>query len=433
MSERTFDLEITGAWTTFGNRLSRYIAAMKDNDTLVVESRYDCADNLDYAPAGISFFALNQKKIRCEVPANRFLHPLRMLEPGDHETLVVLGFHRPDQSEHENTGNGSMSFYIDVDRSRTDGLVAKALRVFDEMWNIAHPSFLRAEVSGREDIPVFDNGSARGSSEDSLNELVDATLARLLEYAPQRDDDGDIPLVRGEQVTYLRILEDDQYIEVFSRVVHSVLDTNHAALVLSQLNRQWPTIKLILVEQSILGVARVDTAPFAPDHLLRTLRSFTELADSAEELAAEFGGQPIRADREFPAAFGESDDDGLDSAFESHECHEFPPALMSILELDADVTGLTADDVAEICGRDRDTILDYLRISQQQEAEWHEALTTAIGLGGEDIELCDGEKRAWTQTIHHLRRALRIVVLPQKGSGATQLNLFDEPNPTTDI
>ncbi|MFE4500847.1 YbjN domain-containing protein [Rhodococcus sp. NPDC056743] len=422
MSEHTFDLEITAAWTAFGTRLSRYITAMQDNDTLVVESQHDSQDNLDYAPACIQFFAWDQTRIRCEVPSNQFLHPLRMLEPEDHESLIGWGFNRPDQCEHDNTGNGSLSFYIDVDRSRPDGVVAQALRVLGDMWSIAHPSFLGVRVSGREDIPAFDNGQTNASEYDSLNELVDNALGRLLDYTPERDDDGDIPLVRGEQITYIRVLEDDQYVEVFSRVVHSIPDMNHAALVLSQLNRQWPTIKLILVEQSVLGVARVDAAPFAPDHLLRTIRSFAELADASDELAEELGGQPIRADGELFST-DESDSDGLNAVFDGssvewHDCNEFPPALMSILELDADVTGgLTPDDVAEICGRDRDTILEYLRISQEQEAEWHNALTNAVAVGGEDIELCTGEKLAWTQAIAHLRQALRVVVLPRKGSG----------------
>lgn len=426
MSEHTFDLEITAAWTAFGTRMSRYITAMQDNDTLVVESQHDSQDNPDYAAACIQFFAWDRTRVRCEVPSNQFLHPLRMLEPEDHESLIAWGFNRPDKNrpdtcERDNTGNGSMSFYIDFDRSRPDGVVAQALRVLGDMWSIAHPSFLRVQVSGREDIPAFDGSRTQTDEYDSLNELVDNALGRLLDYTPVRDDDGDIPLVRGEQITYVRVLEDDQYVEVFSRVVHSIPDTNHAALVLSQLNRQWPTIKLILVEQSVLGVARVDAAPFAPDHLLRTIRSFAELADASDELAEELGGQPIRADGEFAA--DATDSDGLGAVFDGsavewHECFEFPPALMSILELDADQTGgLTADDVAEICGRDRDTILEYLRISQEQEAEWHNALTNALAVGGEDIELCTGEKLAWTQTIAHLRQALRVVVLPRKGSG----------------
>lgn len=430
MSERTFDLEITGAWTTFGNRLSTYIAEMEDNDTLVVESRYDSVGNLGYAPAGITFSAGEKSRVRCEVPANQVLHPLRMLEPQDHEDLIAMGFHRPDAAESDTSGSGSRSFYLDVDRTQPQEMVSKALRVFDQMWNIAHPTFLLGRYSGRENIPAFDIGPERTSAHNPLRALVDDALERLLGAAPVRDNDGDIPLVRGEQITYVRVLEDDQYVEIFLRFVHSIADPNHAALVLSQLNQQWTTVKLIMVESSILGVARVDGAPFVPDHLLRTLRSFAELAEAAEELADELGGQPIRADEGSFSSF-EPDDDGLAAAFDAHECHEFPPELMSILELDADTSEvLTADDIAEICGRDRDTILDYLRISQEQEAAWHDALTNALAIDGDDIELCTGEKRAWTQAIRHLRRALRVVVLPPKDKGdkGRQLDLFGEPD-----
>ena len=139
MSDNTFDLEILSAWTTFETHLARYISVMEDDDTLVVESHYDSMDELADAPACIQFFAWNQTSVRCEVPSNRFLHPLRMLEPEDHSALLDMGFNAPDLCEHEPEGNGSMSFYIDVDRARPEELVTKVLRVFREMWSIAHP------------------------------------------------------------------------------------------------------------------------------------------------------------------------------------------------------------------------------------------------------------------------------------------------------
>lgn len=430
MSDNTFDLEILSAWTTFETHLARYISVMEDDDTLVVESHYDSMDELADAPACIQFFAWNQTSVRCEVPSNRFLHPMRMLEPEDHSTLLDMGFNAPDLCEHEPEGNGSMSFYIDVDRARPEELVTKVLRVFREMWSIAHPSFLRASTSGRESTPAFATtpSHAPSGSGDMLRILVDGAVERLLGHPPKRDDDGDIPLVRGEQVTYVRVLEDDEYVEVFSRVVHSVENLENAAVILAQLNRQWPTIKLILVEQSVLGVVRVDGAPFVAEHLLRALRSFAELAEASDELAEELGGQPIRAtgDTAFNDGMAsEHEDPGAE--YESHECHEFPPALMALLELDADGTGeLSAEEVAVICEHDRDTILDYLRISQEQETAWHEALTESIRRKDDDTDLCAGEKRAWTHAIRNLRRGLRVVVLPAKDAAPTQLGLFDD-------
>ncbi len=137
-----------------------------------------------------------------------------------------------------------------------------------------------------------------------LRILVDGAVERLLGHPPKRDDDGDIPLVRGEQVTYVRVLEDDEYVEVFSRVVHSVENLENAAVILAQLNRQWPTIKLILVEQSVLGVVRVDGAPFVAEHLLRALRSFAELAEASDELAEELAGNPFALPETPPSTTG---------------------------------------------------------------------------------------------------------------------------------
>ncbi|WP_235893629.1 ATP-binding cassette domain-containing protein, partial [Cognatilysobacter lacus] len=114
------------------------------------------------------------------------------------------------------------------------------------------------------------------------------------------------------------------------------VDTGEALLVQGENGAGKTTLLRVLAGllRADEGVVRVDGAPFVAEHLLRALRSFAELAEASDQLAEELGGQPLRAtgDTAFNDGMAsEHEDPGAE--YESHECHEFPPALMALLEL----------------------------------------------------------------------------------------------------
>ncbi|MFC0446915.1 T3SS (YopN, CesT) and YbjN peptide-binding chaperone 1 [Rhodococcus jostii] len=405
MSDNTFDREIDDAWTELQDRLTRYVHAMEDDDELVLQSQYDSVDDgLVESAACVRFFAWAGDTVRCEVPSNRFLHPARALTEEERDRLIELGWNRPDLSEHADSGNGSASYYLDVDREDAERVASMTVTVFREIWDLLHPSFLKAITGGRSETPVFDSAEAPAQLRDGagLRDRVDAAVESMLEQAPGKDEDGDILVWVGELPTYVRVIEEDARVEVFARVVHTISDRTRTAEALADLNRQWPDIKFLLVVDNVVAVMRVDGSPFVADHLVSVFRMFEHFVDTVDDAFAEKLGGKLNSTPDATSSYAE------------HECEdEFPAALVTLIHLDSE-SGLDPDDVAEICGRDRDTILEFLRLCSEQEIEWRHNAELAREAEPEEAEMCEDESRAWAKTKESLRAALRVVVLPHR-------------------
>ena len=224
----------------------------------------------------------------------------------------------------------------------------------------------------------------------------------MLEQAPGKDADGDILVWVGDLPTYVRVIEEDARVEVFARVVHTISDRTRTAEALADLNRQWPDIKFLLIVDNVVAVMRVDGSPFVADHLVSVFRMFEHFVDTVDDAFAEKLGGKLNSTP------------GATSSYADHECEdEFPAALVTLIHLDSE-SGLAPDDVAEICGRDRDTILEFLRLCTEQEIEWRHNAELAREEEPEEADMCEDEARAWAKTKESLRAALRVVVLPHR-------------------
>ncbi|UZG55530.1 T3SS (YopN, CesT) and YbjN peptide-binding chaperone 1 [Rhodococcus opacus] len=405
MSDNTFDREIDDAWTELQDRLTGYVHVMEDDDELVLQSQYDSVDDgLVETAACVRFFAWAGDKVRCEVPSNRFLHPARALTEEEHDRLIELGWNRPDLCEHVDEGNGSASYYRDADREDAHLLASMTVTVFREIWDLLHPSFLKAITGGRGETPEFGTADVPAQLRDGagLRDRVDAAVESMLEQAPGKDADGDILVWVGDLPTYVRVIEEDARVEVFARVVHTISDRTRTAEALADLNRQWPDIKFLLIVDNVVAVMRVDGSPFVADHLVSVFRMFEHFVDTVDDAFAEKLGGKLNSTP------------GATSSYAEHECEdEFPAALVTLIHLDSE-SGLDPDDVAEICGRDRDTILEFLRLCTEQEIEWRHNAELAREEEPEEADMCEDEASAWAKTKESLRAALRVVVLPNR-------------------
>ncbi|QBJ97878.1 hypothetical protein ERC79_19470 [Rhodococcus sp. ABRD24] len=142
-----------------------------------------------------------------------------------------------------------------------------------------------------------------------------------------------------------------------------------------------------------------------------------------------------------------------DLSEESGAEDDLPTALLTLLHSHPDGGGaLSPEQVAAVCGRDRDSVRDYLKIALEQEISWRRAAKHARSESdAKGVEACEVQARAWAQTHESLRVALRFIALPssafpdsgRSGSGAakpqpqpqpmtlfgnpTEQTLFDEP------
>lgn len=114
---------------------------------------------------------------------------------------------------------------------------------------------------------------------------------------------------------------------------------------------------------------------------------------------------------------GEAEEPGADEEPDG----ELPPALLTLLQLDPHGDGTVSPELAaDVCGRDRDRILSFIRICEEQAAAWRKAGRDAsVKADVGDAEVSFHESTAWDKSTSLLRAALRVVVERPPESSST--------------
>lgn len=441
----SFDDSVDRAWQHFQSALAHHLGAMDDTDSLALQSlEPGIAD--DHTP--FVRFLVDDNRVSCWVPANRDSEARHTLTAAAEARLVDLGWTLSDRSS---DGEGRRFYWAAEPRRRTDQLAAMSVAALREAWNVPHPSFLRAGSAGRPaELPFAANYSRDGlpvepeltpnaeaaqrivfpRDRTHLRELVGEFLAGYSEDPPFVDADGDFELRFEKMAVFVKAHPAAPYVQIWVPLLHWISNRTQGAEIVAELNAEWPLIKFVLVEDRLCASINLMAQPFVPRHLEDMLgRMPAFLATFDDRFAARFGTVSFRHPEETV----------------EHECEpEFPPGLMAVIDLGPDAAGaLGARRVADACGYDRDTLLEYIHISSEQEAEWrgHEEAARQSP-DQEDLELCESEAQGWSRTTECLRAALRLVDSPGRhrapdatpqlhrpdGSGnPTEPTLFDEP------
>ena len=174
---------------------------------VVPTAGYEC-DEMPFPDLAVSRFG---DLLRCD-----FMRP--DVELADIEALYDIGF---DLDEDD-----------DLRRFETDDaewLAVTIVRVLREVTGVVHPSFvsLWGPEPGAE--PMQDPlALVFPEDRDELVEVVDAILTEVIGQAPSKDEDGDVPIVCGESVVFVRVRQDIAVVEVFSEAVVDVANTQAA-------------------------------------------------------------------------------------------------------------------------------------------------------------------------------------------------------------
>ena len=391
MSSSETDLagEVERAWTAFRARLADRLAELEDDDSLHIEVETGVdEDQLDGAAPYLQFMGWGGDLVRAEVASNAFLDDRCRLGRAEQEQLVELGWLPPTYDPHDATDPGSPNFFVDVERRKADRLAVMVVGALRDAFGCAHPAFLDAEgleidpdavplvasavEEADEPVAVFPD------SQDELRELVDRALAVMFEEPLKRDGDGDVPIVAGRSVLYIRVLADRPAVELFAELVISVEDLDRAALEVAILNRRHPVAKFCLREDRVVLSYLIHTWPFAPAQLRVAVTHLCEgLDDLASDVAARVHGRRFLDHPPEPAP--------------SHAASPEPdrhPSLVGLLELLYDGPAKPRV-VAALYDNDRHAIIKQLV-----------RLRTGVDLPGEhDLDL----------VLSQLRCALRFV------------------------
>ncbi|MBY6414122.1 hypothetical protein HQ346_20720 [Rhodococcus sp. BP-252] len=336
--EPDFDTRVTAAWRQFSGRLCSYFIDMSENDRLTIHT----------VQKGLSLV----------------VHPYgadaviegELLNAVTHEDRIML-----TNAGWTSEGPSETALRLSV-IGDPDEVVDAVEFMLRELRGVPHPAFLTASINDGAPKSMFDDSWEPISAHTQLVEEVDVMLTSIMSHPPVKDDDGDVPLTFDGRTAFLRV-STSAVIELFT--VFSVHPENRSATAQAACySHQWPDIKFTVGEHHVVAIQRVDCAPLIEEHLGRALGTFLRFfEDEGGKIAAELSTEPP--------------DTGM------------PPELQTILHLDTADTPLDAEDVALICGQNRDNILGLLDVC----GDHHRELSTA------------------DRTQELLRSALRFVVL----------------------
>lgn len=406
---------------------------MRDDDVLVVVTESAAEEDEDDGCAPyVQFCAWGEDRVRCEVSSNAYLTADHRLDPVGTETLKGLGWAPPTHGrDDEDADAGSANFHLDVERSSADRLAVMTVKALRDVFGVAHPVFLTADNLAGDDQPLPDLGvpASPAASQAStpapgrpdvdepvavaprdrehLQALVDDALTPFFGHRPEHDEDGDIPVVSGSGLVFVRVLDGAPAIQMFAALVCDVTELERAAFEVSVLNRDLRFIKFVLVDDTVMAYLYLPAWPFAPEHLRGMLALIADVVDEVDDdLVRRVGGR-----RAFETGGAGEPADGPGEV-------SVHPAMMTLLQLDAESPGSVDPELAaSICQMDRDLILQLITWNSEQESVWRQARDDATLKGDPDDEAaaCDRELRSAERTTNLLRRALRVVVERELG------------------
>ena len=124
---------------------------------------------------------------------------------------------------------------------------------------------------------------------------MDRTLDGLLDGPLHHDGDGDVPIVVGRSVLYVRVLADRPAVELFAELVIGVEDLDRAAQEVAILNRSHPIAKFCLRDDRVVMSYALHAWPFAPAQLRVAVGHLGEgLDELARDVAARVRGHRFR-------------------------------------------------------------------------------------------------------------------------------------------
>lgn len=306
----TFDAAIDRSWNGFQRRLADHLAAMRNDDVLVLEWAEESTVE-GFAP-WVQFLVWDDVMLRGEVSSNAYLAPRHQLAPAAENILRNLGWSAPTHGPDEDPDEGSSAFFIDREQRWADQCAAMTVTTLREVWSVPHPSFLRPEIVGTlagadllgipdvgtDDEPgrpqVDDTHAIVPDDPQELRDLIAGAVEQALGFTPRLDQDGDVIVTLDDQPVFVIAHPDQPLVRAWMPLLHSITGRTRAAELICDLTRRWPAIRFTLDEDRLNASIDVSANPFVPRHLADALDQLSRFAASVDAaFAARFGGARI--------------------------------------------------------------------------------------------------------------------------------------------
>lgn len=228
-----------------------------------------------------------------------------------------------------------------------------------------------------------------------LDEQVEAALGALLNAPVHRDDDGDIPLHIDDCPAYVSTVYDACAIDLWAPLTLGIADTAQAAFAVHYFNGRFPDLKFRLVADRIIVGCRVPANPLITAHVERAVGHLGDALTERAEVAANLGGRTP---------------DGPQRDWRDDEQERERTILRTLFELQHADQPLSTENIAAICGRDQQTILNVLALSNNLESQLRDDADNDLDPEHAAHDRASAED--WKRTSDALRSALRLIVLP---------------------
>lgn len=432
------------AWREFQARLADRLAAMEEDDVAIVEAMVGEEAEEGAAPY-VQFCAFGDGMLRGEVASNHVLDERWKLDEQSARALGGLGFTAPTYAPDEEPDHGSLNHHVDVEQGEGDRLAVMATRALRDVFGVPHPALLTGDVAAEGSAPASEGTAADRTDEpvaafphgghEELSAMVDRALTPYFGHEPRHDSDGDIPVIAGLSLFFVRAHEELPIVELFGCVVTDVTDHEAARREVAILNRNVRFAKFRLSGDSVMVDLQLPAWPFVAEHLRAMVAMLVDMISGIEDdLVERVGGRHLHDPRDTDEGDVEAGglDPGLDPADDRADGRGRPRARetrdrgtyaeLVLAQLDAERRGSVHPELAaSICGHDADVVLDLIRAKEEQEIAWRQARDEALVAGNlEDVAPCEAELRHAAASTRLLRRALRVVVERQATAGAAQ-------------
>lgn len=306
------------AWQTFTTSLASTLGALLEDSYLILTKKD--------GPGFVQFAAHGAFGMRAEMVSNAYLPNDHQLSEAALKRARALGWTDPTGSPEASTPeadpDGSPNHFCDWEAPVPYIAVARlAVDTLVDVLGVHHPSMLRYSASTREGTPVLlptlglqlEPGTALADepAPTGLDEIRGRVLELLrgasgtLDLAP--DDDGDIPLVFGSAMVFVRVFGDPPIVRVFSQVLSDVQPTPALVAAVNDLNMQYAFTKWIVHDDSVVAAVELFAVPLTEQHVLHACGVVGEIANEVDEqLQQQFGGRTFLGEYQPPASKNET-------------------------------------------------------------------------------------------------------------------------------
>jgi hypothetical protein len=266
--------------------LSAALGSLEGGHYLILQTRGEA----DYY---VQFAAGGSEGLRAEAVSNKCLEGWKRLDATSERQLRRLGWRPP-----ADIGDGPVNWWRQFDEPvPVDEVATLAVSTLTRAYDVPRPGRLVYRAFSREGEEILLPGLGvdrlpRAGRHRPLAERVDAALRGWLGVDTiSFDDEGDVPVRRGDAMTFVRTLTDPEMVAVFSPMLAGVDKTSALLDAVNEMNADLRYARVFLVGSTVMVAAEVDSAWDLEAPLARACDAVGWIADHwGAKLQVRFGG-----------------------------------------------------------------------------------------------------------------------------------------------